>query len=267
MFQTIGNSVGCENATNLLHLLVYRYKSPKDIEEDKLKETTNKAYNKCAILMASLNTLEVGKQITKVQKIILTTKLQFVLDSLKGISPINLIANKTKELILNSLAHLDKLSAHLDKLKLTKEKKEAVKSHIVIALGFLNTEFENREENGENSSVVRKIMELALNGASQTEKTKDHLEGTYYKILELISTADDAEIKKQFRKLALKYHPDKNPGKQEEMRPKFQAISDAQKILLDQKIRLQYDRCLCWAIEKKSTVSDCNQTAKNGLKK
>ncbi|KAI1700626.1 dnaJ domain-containing protein [Ditylenchus destructor] len=264
MFQTIGNSVGCENAINLLQLLVYRYKSPKDIEEDKLKETTNKAYNKCAILMASLNALEVGKQITKVQKIILTTKLQFVLDNLKGISPINLIANKTKELILNSLAHLDKLEIGK---KFTKEKKEAVKSHIVIALGFLNTEFENREENGENSSVVRKIMELAPNGASQTEKTKDHLEGTYYKILELISTADDAEIKKQFRKLALKYHPDKNPGKQEEMRPKFQAISDAQKILLDQKIRLEYDRCLCWAIEKKSTVSDCNQTAKNGLKK
>ncbi|KAI1691850.1 dnaJ domain-containing protein [Ditylenchus destructor] len=92
--------------------------------------------------------------------------------------------------------------------------------------------------------------------ASQTEKTKDHLEGTYYKTLELISTANNAEIKKQFRRLALKYHPDKNLENQEEMRPKFEAITDAQKILLDHEIRLEYDRCLCLVIENKSTVAD-----------
>ncbi|KAI1693253.1 dnaJ domain-containing protein [Ditylenchus destructor] len=62
--------------------------------------------------------------------------------------------------------------------------------------------------------------------------------------------------KKQFRRLALKYHPDKNLENQEEMRPKFEAITAAQKILLDHEIRLEYDRCLCLVIENKSTVAD-----------
>ncbi|KAH8698748.1 DnaJ domain protein [Talaromyces proteolyticus] len=63
----------------------------------------------------------------------------------------------------------------------------------------------------------------------------------YYADLGLGPTADTDEIKKQFRKLALKYHPDRNPGKETEFITKFQAIQAANEILGDPQQRLKYD--------------------------
>lgn len=62
----------------------------------------------------------------------------------------------------------------------------------------------------------------------------------YYKILGVKEDASAAEIKKAYRKLALKYHPDKNPGdkKAEEM---FKKISSAYYSLGDEKRRKEYD--------------------------
>jgi len=40
-------------------------------------------------------------------------------------------------------------------------------------------------------------------------------EQNYYQILEIAKTATEAEIKKSYRKLSLKYHPDRNRGKEE----------------------------------------------------
>ena len=51
----------------------------------------------------------------------------------------------------------------------------------------------------------------------------------YYKILELESDASESEIKKAYRKMALKYHPDKNPS--QEAQEKFKSISEAYEIL------------------------------------
>ncbi len=62
----------------------------------------------------------------------------------------------------------------------------------------------------------------------------------YYKILEVDKKATQDEIKKAFRKLALKYHPDKNPGNKE-AEEKFKNINEANQVLGDpgkaQKIR------------------------------
>ncbi|KAI9772797.1 MAG: hypothetical protein M1839_002298 [Geoglossum umbratile] len=63
----------------------------------------------------------------------------------------------------------------------------------------------------------------------------------YYQDLELKPGADVNEIKKQFKKLALKYHPDRNPGHEQEFVPMFQAISVAHEILSDSAIKLKYD--------------------------
>ncbi|KAK6441507.1 hypothetical protein LTR95_002264 [Oleoguttula sp. CCFEE 5521] len=63
----------------------------------------------------------------------------------------------------------------------------------------------------------------------------------YYADLELAPTATLEEVKKQYRKLALSYHPDRNPGKVEEYIPKFQAIQAAHEILGDAVQKTKYD--------------------------
>ncbi|PYH96723.1 hypothetical protein BO71DRAFT_448451 [Aspergillus ellipticus CBS 707.79] len=63
----------------------------------------------------------------------------------------------------------------------------------------------------------------------------------YYADLGLTPSAETEDIKKQFRKLALKYHPDRNPGKEVEFISKFQAIQAANEILSDPQQRLRYD--------------------------
>ncbi|KAI0840901.1 hypothetical protein F5Y06DRAFT_232761 [Hypoxylon sp. FL0890] len=68
------------------------------------------------------------------------------------------------------------------------------------------------------------------------DKTRD-----YYADLEISSNASTEEIKKQFKKLALKYHPDRNPGREAEVNPKFQIIQSAHEILIDAKLKEQYD--------------------------
>ena len=62
----------------------------------------------------------------------------------------------------------------------------------------------------------------------------------YYKILGVEKTASAAEIKKAYRKLALKYHPDKNPDNKE-AEDKFKQISEAYAVLSDEKKRQEYD--------------------------
>lgn len=63
----------------------------------------------------------------------------------------------------------------------------------------------------------------------------------YYADLELSPDADAEEIRKQFRKLALKWHPDRNPGREGECVPRFQAIQAAHEVLGDPAERTRYD--------------------------
>ncbi|GME52550.1 Heat shock protein DNAJ [Neofusicoccum parvum] len=63
----------------------------------------------------------------------------------------------------------------------------------------------------------------------------------YYADLEVAPDADAEEIRKQFRKLALKWHPDRNPGREQECVPRFQAIQAAHEILGDPGERQRYD--------------------------
>ncbi len=63
----------------------------------------------------------------------------------------------------------------------------------------------------------------------------------YYEILEVTKSAGEAEIKKAYRKMAIKYHPDKNPGNSE-AEEKFKAAAEAYEILSDQQKRQRYDQ-------------------------
>lgn len=63
----------------------------------------------------------------------------------------------------------------------------------------------------------------------------------YYDILGVSKTATEAEIKKAYRKLALQYHPDRNPTNKKESEEKFKEISQAYAVLSDPEKRKQYD--------------------------
>lgn len=66
------------------------------------------------------------------------------------------------------------------------------------------------------------------------------MDKNYYKILGIEKTATDDEIKKAYRKLALKYHPDKNKSPEAEGR--FKEIAEAYEVLSDKKKRQLFDQ-------------------------
>jgi len=49
----------------------------------------------------------------------------------------------------------------------------------------------------------------------------------YYKVLQVDRSAKDDDLKKAYRKLAMKWHPDKNPNSKKEAEAKFKTISEA----------------------------------------
>ncbi|KAH7445181.1 hypothetical protein KP509_02G111300 [Ceratopteris richardii] len=64
---------------------------------------------------------------------------------------------------------------------------------------------------------------------------------SYYEILQVPKSASEDQIKKAYRKLALKYHPDKNPGN-EEATKRFAEINNAYEVLIDREKRNIYDQ-------------------------
>ncbi len=64
----------------------------------------------------------------------------------------------------------------------------------------------------------------------------------YYQILGVNRDADENTIKKAYRKLAMQYHPDRNPGKEEWANGKFKEINEAFSVLGDPEKRNQYDQ-------------------------
>lgn len=72
------------------------------------------------------------------------------------------------------------------------------------------------------------------------DKSGNQLE--YYDILGLKKAATEVEVKKAYRQLALKWHPDKNPDNKEEAEAKFKQIGEAYFVLSDAKKRQIYDK-------------------------
>jgi molecular chaperone DnaJ len=63
----------------------------------------------------------------------------------------------------------------------------------------------------------------------------------YYEVLGVARTATDAELKKAYRRLAMKYHPDRNPNDQE-AEERFKEVKEAYEVLTDPQRRAMYDQ-------------------------
>jgi curved DNA-binding protein CbpA len=68
----------------------------------------------------------------------------------------------------------------------------------------------------------------------------------YYCILGVNKDASAQDIKKAFRQLALRYHPDRNPGNLKQAEEKFKEINEAHEVLGDEQKRRRYDHLLSW---------------------
>jgi len=64
----------------------------------------------------------------------------------------------------------------------------------------------------------------------------------YYDLLEVTKTASDSDIKSSYRRLAKKYHPDKNTDNKEEAAAKFTSIQTAYEVLIDSNLKKTYDQ-------------------------
>ena len=89
------------------------------------------------------------------------------------------------------------------------------------------------EENKKRAQEKVREGEVAL---------KQSKEKNYYKVLGIARSANTKEIKKAYRELALKWHPDKNADNKEEAEKMFQDIAEAYEVLSDKELKAKYDR-------------------------
>lgn len=99
-------------------------------------------------------------------------------------------------------------------------------------------DFQRVKDNEPTNRDVSRMLEEAKKEESKAKKRD------YYEILGVSKNADENEIRKSYKKLALKYHPDRNNESEEDKQmaeKKFRDISDAYTVLSDPKKKQSYD--------------------------
>ena len=89
-----------------------------------------------------------------------------------------------------------------------------------------------------NGTVVEASSAHSTTSSSHRVKTRN--EKDYYKILEIDKSSSVEDVKRAFRKLAVKYHPDKNRG-DDMIEEKFKDITEAYDVLRDEHRKFRYD--------------------------
>jgi DnaJ-class molecular chaperone len=80
----------------------------------------------------------------------------------------------------------------------------------------------------------------------------------YYRILSITDDAGKDEIKKAFRRLAFQFHPDLNPGNQQQSESQFKIVKKAYDILIDENKRWQYDNVRTLLQQREQSSLDCD---------
>ena len=102
---------------------------------------------------------------------------------------------------------------------------------------------DNEMKNYFEKSKKRQQKKQQQQNQQQPKQKQQQINNTeYYNILEISVDADSTTIKKAYRKLAMKWHPDKNPNNVIEAQTKFQKILEVYNVLFDSKKREIYDK-------------------------
>mmetsp|Transcript_32618 Transcript_32618/g.29486 ORF Transcript_32618/g.29486 Transcript_32618/m.29486 type:complete len:283 (-) Transcript_32618:321-1169(-) len=167
----------------------------------------------------------------------------------EGIETDPLNRNIVSAMYANRAAAYKKLKKYEDALK---DCDEAIKLNSQYAKAYLRrgeinmamgefdeakADFNQAHQIDPNLGARQKIKEAEIEAKKAARKD-------YYKILGVEKDVDDVELKKAYRKLALKFHPDKVQGtdkEKEEAEKKFKDISEAYSILSDPQKRARFD--------------------------
>ena len=92
----------------------------------------------------------------------------------------------------------------------------------------------------DNAGFCRVVMSGSLE-SNLTGQIRIMAKQDYYELLGVSRDSSDRDIKKAYRRLAMKYHPDRNPG-DKEAEDKFKEISEAYEVLSDAQKKAAYDQ-------------------------
>jgi DnaJ homolog subfamily C member 3 len=151
-----------------------------------------------------------------------------------------------------------KIAQAYSKLKQYKEAERLVQDHIdtmgetVEALWTLGEIQQTAEQFDEAVRSFHRAVEITSENSEQRNEAQQKLqqaqvalkqskEKNYYKILNISRSATKKEIKKSYRELALKWHPDKNTDDTDVAEKMFQDISEAYEVLSDDTLKAKYD--------------------------